>query len=185
MINHIFPNYFYGHFSSNDNEKLLKCICELKEHQNQNFGWGYKCISEKIRLEPNDEIVSLLYPFIYNFIEKFQIDLDLNIILYDIWKNIYNEGYFQEIHDHIDGVCNLSCVIFLNNWEEGDATFYFQNRNLSEIDKFWKKIVNSSTHYIKPKKGDIILFPSNMLHGVSPHRSKRIRETISINFSIS
>ena len=37
---------------------------------------------------------------------------------------------------------------------------------------------------IEPDKGDILFFPSHMLHGVSPHKSDTPRVTISGNITI-
>ena len=38
---------------------------------------------------------------------------------------------------------------------------------------------------IEGKRGDILFFPSHMLHGVSPHKSDNPRITISGNISIN
>ena len=37
------------------------------------------------------------------------------------------------------------------------------------------------SHVIIPKAGDIIFFPSYMLHGVTPHRMEEPRTTIAFN----
>ena len=37
---------------------------------------------------------------------------------------------------------------------------------------------------IEPDKGDIVFFPSHMIHGVSPHKSDNPRITVSGNITI-
>ena len=39
----------------------------------------------------------------------------------------------------------------------------------------------SNIYYPEVKAGDVILFPSHMLHGVSPHGSDTVRKTFSFN----
>ena len=67
---------------------------------------------------------------------------------------------------------------------DGDE-FYFYDRNSSQLTPSIKRLVDySNAHGIKAKAGDILFFPSHMLHGVSPHRLDTPRTTISGNISV-
>ncbi len=47
-------------------------------------------------------------------------------------------------------------------------------------------MVNYKNLYIPDvKAGDIIFFPSDLQHGVSPHKSDTTRRTLSLNLSIN
>ena len=56
----------------------------------------------------------------------------------------------------------------------------------------WKKLLKNSTfssidmlnYSVAPKAGDVLLFPSYMLHGVTPHNSKKPRRTVSFNIHL-
>lgn len=184
MNHNIFPNYFYNIGSAK--EELIPYLESLPPHEDQSFMWGKKCISQKTRLSFDDSLMNLLNDNIVEFFNHFTLSRELNLAInfLEVWENKYERGNFQEIHDHLDGMTNLSCVIFCNDWSEDGSMLYFQNKHLSEIDQFWKANVLNSTYYMTPKRGDVLLFPSHMLHGVTPHREDIVRKTFSINMQV-
>lgn len=182
-MNHILSNYFY-HIEPSQ-EGLLEYLESLSSHKDQTFMWGGKCISEKRRLSFDNTLMSYLNANIVSFFDQVGLSrkLSLAINFLEVWENKYKRGHFQEVHEHIDGMTNLSCVIFFDDWTEDASTFYFQ-KYISEVDQFWKSNVMHSAYFINPKKGDVLLFPSHMLHGVTPHGEDSIRKTISINMQV-
>ena len=47
-------------------------------------------------------------------------------------------------------------------------------------------MVNYSDNYTPElKTGDFIVFPSHILHGVTPHNSDSVRKTLSFNININ
>ena len=103
----------------------------------------------------------------------------------EVWKNTYHRYYHQEQHDH-QGY-ELSFVIFMNDFHEDDAHFYFVNERNRVTPPDWADMCYGMPEnlIIEPKRGDILFFPSHMLHGVSPHKSDTPRITISGNIGIS
>ena len=74
----------------------------------------------------------------------------------------------------------------MNDYQENDAKFYFVNERTRLTSESWGDVsaLMSDSLPIEGKKGDIVFFPSHMLHGVSPHQSDNPRVTISGNISI-
>jgi hypothetical protein len=93
------------------------------------------------------------------------------LALADIWYNIYDKGQFQECHDHAK--TNFSGIYLLDLNEENKTMFYQHGAMSVYTDNFY----SYNTKHIE--EGNVIIFPSNLLHSVNPCESGRI--TISFN----
>lgn len=175
-----FQTDFYSYIVPPNKEYLLNICKTAPKTKNQSFLWGSKSLSDKIRLNPNG-FLNALSPSLKIFFDELGVE-HYNTDVTEVWKNSYKKGYHQEIHDHPD--CDLSCVIFLDDYKEGQSKFYFSNRHSREPNSVWGNIINLHSWYMYPEKGSLIFFPSHMLHGVTPHNSNKNRETISINLNI-
>jgi len=182
-MNHILSTHFY-HIEPSK-EGLLEYLETLPSHEDQTFMWGNKCISEKRRLSFDNTLMSYLNDNIVSFFDQVGLsrELSLSINFLEVWENKYKIGNFQEVHDHVDGLTNLSCVVFFDDWIENSSTLYFQ-KYIAEADHFWRTNLLHSSYFMNPKRGDVLLFPSHMLHGVTPHREDTIRKTVSINMQV-
>ena len=127
-------------------------------------------------------------PSIQIFYNQLELKSRLEIELTLAWKNTYTKGCYQEIHDHLhtDENADISGCIFLDDFHLDASHFFLYNRHCSEISASWGKIMEEmelpfKSHVIIPKAGDIIFFPSYMLHGVTPHRMEEPRTTIAFN----
>ena len=93
------------------------------------------------------------------------------------WVNYMRENDFNPIHRH-NG--NLSGIIFIDipkQIEEDRISSDLKNDSSGLID-FWCNDMNWS---FSPKSKQLMLFPSNLLHGVYPFKSNAIRITMSFN----
>jgi len=108
----------------------------------------------------------------------------------DIWYNVYLDGEYQEVHDHIGSVLNpahFSCIHFLsfNRGEHQPPEFrdpLAQLRHLSlEFDSN-----NCGDVYVPDiHEGDLLMFPSYLQHCVLPCRKTEYpRITISFNVRV-
>lgn len=104
------------------------------------------------------------------------------------WVNFMKAGDFNPPHIHTN--CDLSSVLFLqipkelkkekNNYKGkhyGPGTLEFmygENRNL-----------NNTNMNIFPEVGDLVIFPSKVMHVVSPFKCKGIRISVAANFNLS
>ena len=103
------------------------------------------------------------------------------------WINLYTKGSFQELHDHFSW--DLACVLFINDGENF-SKFYVKDRNNVNTSENLQDILHkvngyTSGHFVDIKEGDMIVFPANMLHGVTVHNSDIVRKTFSFNLNFT
>ena len=178
MIEIPFYNDFYSLILPDNHEEIIEHCLNATELPNEEFIWGEMCLSEKVHLK-NTGFSELLKPFVVECISKI-VDTPYTFSVEEVWKNTYYRHYHQEPHDHKG--FELSFVIFMEDYKENDAKFYFVNeRNRltpsTWMDLAWSKMPDDI--HISTKRGEILFFPSHMLHGVSPHLSDEPRITIS------
>ena len=185
MIETPFWNDFFSVISpENRNEIIEHCMNPELELPKQDFEWGEQCLSEKVYLKLTG-FTELLKPYIIEVLsEVIDEDIPYGFTVDEVWKNTYYRYYHQEQHDHRG--FELSFVIFMNDYQENDAQFYFVNERCRLTAESWGDIsaLMPDTIPIEGKKGDIVFFPSHMLHGVSPHQSDTPRVTVSGNITI-
>jgi len=180
-MNIVFPSNFYLQFRAPNAKKLIDTINSYEDKliDNSRFKWGDACSSDKIPLKLED-FLPLLKPSIDLFAKK--LEVTFNYTLCNPWINLYKKGDFQEIHDHVSQ--DFACVFFANDGENF-AQFYFADRNSTALTRGAKVLLKYKYHhFLRFNVGDIIFFPSHLLHGVTPHRSDIIRKTLSFNFDI-
>ena len=185
MIETPFWNDFFSLISpENKNEIIEHCMNPSLELPRMEFQWGDACLSDKVSLKLTG-FTELLKPHIIEVLsEVIDEDIPYGFSVDEVWKNTYHRYYHQEQHDH-QGF-ELSFVIFMNDFQENDAHFYFVNERNRVTPTTWVDISEGMPDdlIIEANQGDILFFPSHMLHGVSPHQSDTPRITISGNISI-
>ena len=189
MIHTIFPHYFYSLISPPNKKELIRSLNNVSASSLNTPEWANEC---KIKVESLDpqSVGPILQDTLFTYFNELGINFGPQVKLLSVWKNTYNKGYYQEIHNHhtTEG-CHLSGVVFFNDWVEGASKFYFYNKFFAELPTSWLKIVDqnkltSQSFTINPKAGDIILFPSYMLHGVTMHKINQKRTTVAFNISL-
>ena len=177
----IFPTNFYIQFQVPNAKEIIETIDYYNESHidNSKFTWGSKSSSGKIPLKW-ENYIELFKPSLDIFANEFNSYIDYT--MYNPWLNLYKRGDFQEVHDHHDH--DFACVFIINEGK-GFGEFYFKDRNYS-LSLQTDKMINYSNEYTpKLKSGDFIVFPSHMLHGVTPHNSDIVRKTLSFNLDIT
>ena len=180
-----FYNDFYSLISPENKDEIIEhCMNSELELPKEEFQWGEECLSDKVYLKLTG-FTEILKPSIIEVLsEIMDEDVPYGFAVEEVWKNTYRRYYHQEQHDH-QGY-ELSFVIFLNDFQEDDARFYFVNERTRVCSDIWGDLSSMcpDTMGIEPDKGDIVFFPSHMLHGVSPHKSDNPRITVSGNITI-
>tara|TARA_B100000287_G_scaffold223302_1_gene210701 strand:- start:206 stop:790 length:585 start_codon:yes stop_codon:yes gene_type:complete len=193
VIHHIFSNQFYSLITPPNKEDILSALKNFKvdSQETKNIKWSEKLPNIKVESLYPDEVLPFLIPSLKIFFEQLRVP-EIPIRLLTIWKNTYRKEGYQEVHSHLslNGDVHLSGCIFLDDFHPQDGKFYFYNRHACEISSPWRKILNeNATEYVvyvpTPKRGDIIFFPADMLHGVYAHKSGKIRQTISFNIGMN
>ena len=196
MIQSIFPNYFYSIITPPNKEELIATFNNAKvdEKETKELIWPNACEIKVESLHPRGVGYVLSQTLKIFFIEMGVMEGDKdfdNMRMLSIWRNTYNKGYYQEIHNHLgfDGA-DLSGVVFLNDYVEGASEFYFYDKHYSEVTTSWRRLLqkvkapNSNKLKIcNPKAGDVLLFPSYIPHGVTMHEINQPRTTISFNIA--
>ena len=175
----LFCNYFYSKFFPANYTELLDYFDDPKQSDNQEFSWGKSCDVGKERLENTDEVLDLLKPSIDDFFKIFNFNPAKKIVIEDIWKCLYDRGSYQEVHAHVGS--DLTGVFFLTDYEEGASRFFFRDRHDSELTNFWTTNYSTGSVDVKYERGEILFFPSYMLHGVTQHKHEVTRKVISFN----
>ena len=183
-MKHIFSSSFYLLFSLPNKKEVFETITNPKyidKELSSKIRWNSNC---KVKVEElyADKVGHVLTPSIELFLQHVRSKKSVGLL--DIWKNTYNKDGFQEVHDHVNNEAQLSGCIFLEDQTKDTSRFYFYNRDNTEL-AFWREILNDerlqNKWFPNIKAGDIIFFPSYMLHGVTPHKLRKPRTTISFN----
>ena len=182
MIEIPFCNDFYSIVNPENKNEIIEHCLNAVELPEQEFEWGEHCLSEKVHLKLTG-FSDLLKTSIIETLSEI-IDVRYAYSLNEVWKNTYYRYYHQESHSHPNS--ELSFVIFMNDYQENDAKFYFLNERNRVTSTTWLSLSEGmeDSIYVEPKKGDILFFPSHMIHGVTPHQSDIPRITISGNISL-
>ena len=185
MIEVPFYNDFYSLISPKNKDEIIQhCMNPDLELPKEEFQWGEECLSDKVYLKLTG-FTEILKPSIIEVLsEVIDEDAPYGFAVEEVWKNTYLRYYHEAQHDH-QGY-ELSFVIFLNDFSEDDARFYFVNERTRVSSDIWGDLSSMcpDTMGIEAEKGDIVFFPSHMLHGVSPHKSDNPRITVSGNITI-
>ncbi len=97
------------------------------------------------------------------------------------WANIYNFGDFQETHYHPGW--DFSAVYFLTA-PEGSGSLIFENPLLPDMRPIRTSgtfDLNCQAAIYRPVEGQLVIFRSNLRHGVYPNKSKENRISLAIN----
>ena len=184
MIETPFYNDFYSLILPDNHEEIIEHCLNATELPEESFQWGEVCLSEKVYLKLTG-FTEILKPYVIEVLSEIvDEDMAYGFAVEEVWKNTYHRYYHQEQHDH-QGY-ELSFVIFLTDYHEDDARFYFVNERCRLTAELWGDVsgLMPDSLPIKGEKGDIVFFNSHMLHGVSPHKSDNPRVTVSGNITI-
>ena len=173
-------NQFFVQFKAPNADELTSYVLNKSEEYIE-FSWAAGCQLKTISCSAQ-EIGKLIEPSVDLFSERLGKPFRFN--LSNPWINCYERGSYQDIHDHIES--DFSSVFFPQEQEDDFGKFYFYDRYGNSLSPKWKKLFglyDRWTPNISP--GDIIFFPSNVLHGVSIHKSEKTRKSFSCNYSFT
>ena len=183
MLTAPFVSEFYTIFSAPNADELIEFVnktSDTKDIDNDHFEWGSKCKIDRIPI-PWQDAIELYKPSIELLYKE--LNKSFSYTLFDPWINLYKKGYYQEIHAHKG--YDISSVFFANDGDNFSELFFSDRNSIGFSYKYEQLISYNSIFNLKYKKGDIVFFPSHLLHGVTAHESDEIRKTMSVNISIN
>ena len=102
-----------------------------------------------------------------------------NMILTDLWLNVYEAQNWQEKHIHSTGQWSGVYYVHFDPNEHKATNFYHPCETLLATAG-----ITSNTLVPWVQEGDMIIFPSWLEHAAPMNKSSKMRSTISFNFFI-
>ena len=172
-------NYFYSKYPYKKFDELREKIREATLKEDVEYSWGDACSLTREAYSAEEFKDLLIQPVEYF---AFETGMGFDVEVLDPWVNKYQKGDFQELHNH--PTVDLAVVVFLNDGPDF-GEFYFNDIGYTQFNPAWypilKKLDRGSIWIPDIKAGDVIVFPSHMMHGVTPHKSDVVRETFAYN----
>jgi len=157
-----------GNLDATSNRQIGNWLCDVNtEFFNLNFSKYLPLITDEI------------YPVLDNMFAELQ-NLSINYktpktsTVTSIWYNHYETNSNQEVHSHSNNRSSFSGIYVLNLNEENKTVFYSYNASIAGTGTEVKQLKEA-------KEGDIIIFPSSLLHYVLP--CEQTRDSIAFNIS--
>lgn len=152
------------------------------------------------RTEQQDSYNAWVYPDMYflnsypdlkenitNYFNKFKNEiLKLETTDFSIttsWITKTTQGGSCQYHNHRN--CVYSGVLYFDNYEGGDLVFNDSGINNSSFllnDPVEYNIHNFKTFTVRPDKGIVVFFPSELMHKIQPYTGKKNRYSVAFNF---
>lgn len=89
------------------------------------------------------------------------------------WLNVKEQYEVIEMHGHPDST--IACTYYITTSTEGGELYYLDTGQVGVHD--------TKIKYIKPRNGDLIFFPSYVLHGVTANKDSKLRVSLSTDYS--
>ncbi len=110
---------------------------------------------------------------------------NVKISLLNLWINRNLKGNYNVPHIHPSS--NFSGIYYVDVTKEGGELIFFRadrSSQMLETQSFLKDKDFQEEFHIKPKKNQLLVFPSHLLHMVTPHFDNKPRISVSFNISI-
>jgi hypothetical protein len=169
-------------------DNLIQTLSEEFYKNRNKLTRGWKCFVYSSYGDPKqnsipDDLLDIIEEKIYEYINNCPEELKIKgtYILSEIWYNVYEKNYFQNIHNHGNSLFSGCYYLKFNKDIHHQTTFYNPNFNFD-----YEKIKENPLFSFEPdcEEDDLIIFPSNLKHGTKGIKEKTsddLRITISFN----
>lgn len=184
-------------------EQLLETDPESRSVSNEG---GYQSVDNLNKRDQFQDLVALIEQQAAQIHQELELVDNVKFTVLNMWANINWTGHFNSFHTHLNPPSEMrissssiiSGVFYAsvppNSGRIGFSTTRLNYQKLGlEPSKttipeiFLKNIDNSllsSVNYVKPEGGDLLMFFSDMMHGVEPSRANELDRRISISFNL-
>ena len=108
------------------------------------------------------------------YINKVVGDIFENFMVKEWWYNINGNGHWNHPHSHPGS--NFALVLYVT---DSDGLLRLMNPQQMRLDVDYDAYIS-----INAKKGDMLIFPSDLLHYVMPNQKEEDRISISMNLQL-
>lgn len=128
----------------------------------------------------HEELYNFLNACIKQVGEKNFNNFSLKIV--DLWTTKSKFGQSSQSHSHVMSI--FSGLLYLTDCDRSETEFTINSR-LYDNWKFFihENFINNKelSYKVKPKKGKLIIWPSDIKHRITPHATRDDRYTIAFN----
>jgi uncharacterized protein (TIGR02466 family) len=162
----------YLNLSEEQRQAIINHIYSVKEVDSGRYvsnEGGWQCAAKQ------DDCLEELYKQVTSISNNYMSELNgASVKIYESWYNINPTGAYNTAHRH--GFIGLSAVVYLQV-EDGNINFhdFTGTSDALKIPNLIRKVPNNL---------EMVLFPSNYIHSVSPNNAQTDRISIAINMSI-
>jgi hypothetical protein len=158
----------HSNLGTTNNRQIGNWLCDVNtEFFDLNFTKYLPLITEEIY-----PVLDKMFIELQNLSGNYKIPKTSTVS--SIWYNHYESNSNQEVHSHSNKRSSFSGIYILNLNEENKTVFYSYNASIAGTGTEVKELKEA-------KEGDIIIFPSSLLHYVLP--CERTRDSIAFNIS--
>jgi len=176
-------------------EYYPKILCDFNKNKKKfreavKSNWNCDCYSSFFESGYNEDIFDkkFINKVIWNNFDQMLSYLNNSIlnlptpktsVVSNIWYNFYNQGMFQEVHKHYNNKskCQFSGV-YLMHLEGVNNTTFINNASCSSYLDTAENNTFKTDHIVE---GNIIIFPSELMHYVNPC----IHNKMTLSFNIT
>jgi uncharacterized protein (TIGR02466 family) len=165
--------------TEDDLQKIIDNIYSIKQKEEGRIvsnvgGWQYELNDDDRKIiKPLEDTIDKIVPM---YMEKcapntFAVTHELS----NVWYNVNPIGTYNSPHQHAYN--GLSGVFYL---QPSDGNIYFVDPSGTSVCLMTNGILSE----IEPKRGNLILFPANYIHGVHINNSEKDRISIAFNVNL-
>jgi len=184
-------------------ERLLETDPESRAVSNEG---GYQSIDDLNKRDQFQDLVALIEQQATQIHQELELVDNVKLTVINMWANINWTGHSNSFHTHLNppsemriGSSSVISGVFYISVPEKSGRIGFSTTRLNyqklglEPSKvilpeiFLKNVDNlllGSVKYIQPEEGDLLMFFSDMMHGVEPSRASELDRRISISFNL-
>lgn len=187
------PLYRYRVEEPGVNERLAKEIAQRRKSEqgleNRNrLGWQSVHDFFQRKEEGHVQLARLFAETVKKTIQDLdqQADFSKFNVLMNGWLNVNPPGGYNSPHQHSEA--HLSGVYYVDvpksKFDSGGAIEFLSPHPVRLLSTLIKSQMFSDRIRVQPKAGDLIIFPSQLLHWVHPNDSGNPRVTVAFNAMI-
>ena len=142
-----------------------------------------KSKSDAILQEPelagiNDFVQKQIRSYTQNLLK---LESSVELFVTQSWINKTDAGQFHPLHSHPNSI--LSGVLFLSESDSHPPIRFHRSNPLFPLELRYKELndFNATCRWFEPVSGQLILFPSSLLHDVTQNKAQSSRFSLSFN----